>query len=360
VVGPNEETLARMAKANAFAAPGRIVDLTLAGTRTDVMQAALEALLDEPDYDLVIAVAGSSARFHPEILVEAIKRAAVDGARIAAFLTPDAPQAAVELTASGIPCFRTPEACGDAVAAAFARRPAKRPPLHPQHSDSEYFEEWQIDEYESYAILEALGIEAAEHALIPLDAGQSPIEYPVAVKILSSELLHKSDLGGVHIGIENDEELKKSSREIAESVKAAEPNLTFDKLLVQKMVRGVGEALLSFHDDPEAGPMVMLAAGGVLADLLKDRSLRSAPVTRAEAEAMIGEVKSLAALAGYRGKEKGDLRALADAIMAISHAGPDIVSAEVNPLIVLREGEGVKAVDAVVRVRTRGFDDDWI
>jgi len=94
----------------------------------------------------------------------------------------------------------------------------------------------------------------------------------------------------------------------------------------------------------------MLAAGGILAEIHKDRSLRMAPVDRDTALAMIGEVRALKALAGYRGRPRGDLDALADAIVALSQAGAHVVEAEINPLIVRKEGEGVTAVDAVVRI----------
>ena len=95
----------------------------------------------------------------------------------------------------------------------------------------------------------------------------------------------------------------------------------------------------------------MLAAGGIFAEIHKDRALRLAPVDRGEAQAMIAEVKALKALAGYRGRPKGDIGALADAIVAISRAGAEVIETEINPLLVLREGGGVRAVDAVVRLR---------
>src|SRR5581483_10995785 len=129
------------------------------------------------------------------------------------------------------------------------------------------------------------------------------------------------------------------------------PEVKVERLLVQAMAKGLGEVLLSFTRDPDAGPLVMLAAGGILAEIHKDRSLRLAPVDRGEAWAMIGEVKALKALAGYRGRAKGDLEALAQAVVAISHAGAHVVEAEINPLMVKAEGAGVAAVDAVVRVR---------
>src|SRR5581483_10774122 len=129
------------------------------------------------------------------------------------------------------------------------------------------------------------------------------------------------------------------------------PEVKVERLLVQAMAKGLGEVLLSFTRDPDAGPLVMLAAGGILAEIHKDRALRLAPVDRDEAWAMIGEVKALKALAGFRGRARGDLDALADAIVAISKAGAEVVEAEINPLLVAAEGEGVAAVDAVVRIR---------
>ena len=112
--------------------------------------------------------------------------------------------------------------------------------------------------------------------------------------------------------------------------------------------------LIGYRVDADVGPTVMLAAGGILAEIHRDRSLRLAPVDLAEAHAMIGEVAALKALAGYRGKPPGDLDALAQALVALSQLavsdGPAVAEAEINPLIVLPKGEGVVAVDALVRL----------
>ena len=118
------------------------------------------------------------------------------------------------------------------------------------------------------------------------------------------------------------------------------------------MVAGVGEVLAGFRRDPDAGPIVMLAPGGVLAELSGEKALRLAPISEGEAREMIAELKSLKALAGYRNRPAGDFDALAQAISALSRlaAEPDILEAEINPLIVRAAGEGVVAVDALVRV----------
>jgi hypothetical protein len=125
-------------------------------------------------------------------------------------------------------------------------------------------------------------------------------------------------------------------------------------VLVQPMVQGVGEVLIGYRVDPDVGPLIMLAAGGILAEIHRDRSLRLAPIDLAEATAMIGEVASLKAFAGYRGRPAGDLDAVAQALVALSrlamHDGPAVAEAEVNPLIVMPKSEGVIAVDALVRL----------
>ncbi|SEP29396.1 Acyl-CoA synthetase (NDP forming) [Methylobacterium sp. ap11] len=346
---PSEATMVRLADRGVVAPRGRILDLTLAGTRPAVMSAALETVLAAPEFDLVVAVAGSSARFQPDLLVPAITAAATAAVRpLVAFAAPDAPQALAHLAEAGIPSFRTPEACGDAIAAVFGRRPAKAlPPQAGQASG----EPRLLDEAAGYAVLVRLGLPVAAHAVVEAGTTASPIGYPVAVKLLSAEVLHKTELGGVALGIRDDVAFRDAAAGIAGRVSRARPGLAVERLLVQTMASGLGEVLLSVHRDADAGLVVMLAAGGVLAEIHQDRSLRLGPLDHREAVAMIDEVKALRALAGYRGRERGDLDALADALVALSACGPEIVEAEINPLVVRRMGEGVIAVDAVVRVR---------
>jgi acyl-CoA synthetase (NDP forming) len=124
------------------------------------------------------------------------------------------------------------------------------------------------------------------------------------------------------------------------------------RVLVQPMMAGVGEVLAGYRVDPDVGPLVMVAAGGIYTEIYRDRSLRLAPVDAATAAEMIAEVQGLRPLAGYRGKPAGDLAALAEAVAALSQlaAEPDVIEAEINPLIVREQGHGVVAVDAVVRL----------
>jgi acetate---CoA ligase (ADP-forming) len=134
------------------------------------------------------------------------------------------------------------------------------------------------------------------------------------------------------------------------NVRRHRPGTTVARVLVQPMVAGVGEVLIAYRVEPEVGPLVMLAMGGVLTEIYRDRVLRLAPIDLATAREMIAELKGIAALSGFRGRPAGDLAALAQAIVALSQlaSDPAIVEAEVNPLIVRAQGQGVMAVDALV------------
>lgn len=351
VEGPGRTTLARLAQAGVTVAPGRIVDLTLAGTKFAVMKAALDVLLTAPEFDLVVAVPGSSARYEPDLAVRPVIDSAGTGTALAAFVVPEAPEALARLTEAGIPNFRTPEACADAIAAAFNRRArfGERGTLaRPQRPAT------AISELDAYALLARIGLAHARVEALPLDAAATKLEYPVAVKVLSAAIPHKTEAGGVVLNVRNDRELVDAIATIRRNVAQRMPGIPFDRVLVQQMTRGVGEALVGFRRDAQVGPLVMVAAGGVLTEIYRDRSLRTAPVDLATAREMIDEVKAFAALAGYRGRPAGDLGALAEAIMALSRLAlethPMIVEAELNPVMVLEEGQGVLAVDALVTV----------
>ena len=324
------------------------VDLTLAGTRYAVMKGALDELLATPGLDLVVAVPGSSARYEPELAVRPVIDSGSSGKPLAAFVVPEAPQALAMLTAAGVPGFRTPEACADAIAAAFARRirgKPERPPVFQPGAET-------LDELESYELLSRIGIRHAAAEAIDPGSPSPALPYPLAVKVLSRAIAHKSDAGGVVLGVKNRAELIEAVRRIRDEV--TRKGLKAERLLVQAMATGVGEALVGYRVDPQVGPLVMVAAGGVLAEIYRDRSLRLAPVDLATAREMVNEVKGFAALAGYRGQARGDLEALAETVSAMSRlavaAGPAVMEAELNPVVVLEAGRGVLAVDALVRV----------
>jgi acyl-CoA synthetase (NDP forming) len=356
IAPPSGETLARLAAAGNEVKPARIIDLTLAGTRYEAMKAALDILTTAPEFDLILAVVGSSARFHPELAVKPIVDCASAAKPIAAYLVPDAPAALAALSRAGVPSFRTPEACADAVAAALKRR-TPRATASPRSARLTDHAGRFLDDLATYALLDRLGIARAPAVAISILPAQAvpalPFNYPVAVKALSAEIAHKSDVGGVVLGVADGEALMSAMRTIRANVAVRAPGTAIAQALVQPMVSGLGEVLIGYRVDRDVGPLVMVAAGGVLAEIYRDRSLRLAPVDLAIAHEMIAGVRGLAALAGYRSLPAGDLAALAQTIVALSQLATmdaPILEAEVNPLIVKPAGHGVIAVDALVRL----------
>lgn len=362
VSAPSADTVRRLAEVGIEAGEGRLVDLTLAGTRYDVMKAALGVMQTAPEFDLVLATVGSSARFQPDLAVAPV----IDSARehdkpLAAFIVPEAPEALLRLNAAGVPCFRAPESCADVIAAALGRR-APRPdlatPLPFAHQEAGPGAGRTIDEVEAYRLFAHVGVSHAPAAV--LTAGdpvpELPFAYPVVAKVLHPDVAHKTDVGGVVLNIADAEALSAAMAAIRGRVEAARPGVGVRKILVQPMTRGVGEVLVGLRRDPQVGPVVMLAAGGVLTEIYRDRALRLAPVDRDTALEMIGEVKALQALAGYRGRTAGDLGAVADALVAVSRLAllddVTVLEAEINPLMVMADGQGAVAVDALVQLAT--------
>jgi acyl-CoA synthetase (NDP forming) len=212
-----------------------------------------------------------------------------------------------------------------------------------------------LDELAAGALIERLGVRRVPSVVVETGTTQAPalpFSYPVAVKVLSADIAHKSDVGGVALDVGDGAALVDAIRKIATSVAERKPGALLARVLVQPMVAGLGEVLVGYRVDRDVGPLIMVAAGGVLTEIARDRSLRLAPVDLAAARAMIAEVRGLVPLAGYRGRPKGDLDALAHAIVALARFAEDtsVAEAEINPLMVLPAGEGVVAVDALVKL----------
>jgi acetate---CoA ligase (ADP-forming) len=350
VAAPTPETLARIRAATGIdVKPARLIDLTTTGARYEAMKAALDVLTAASEFDLIVAVVGSSARFLPERAVKPIIDCANTEKPIAAYLVPEAPEALAALSAAGVPNFRTPEACANAVAAALGRRAPRAAASAKKHEAPSSAR--LLDEIEAYELLDRLGIACASSVALDVgikDAPVLPFPYPVAVKALSADIPHKTEAGGVELNIRDGNELTAALARICKNVG---PSLA--RVMVQPMVTGLGEVLVGYRVDRDVGPLIMLAAGGVLAEIYRDRSLRLAPVDLTIAHEMIAEVRGLAALAGYRNRPAGDLDALAQTIVALSQlatAQEPMAEAEINPLIVHARGQGVTAVDALVRL----------
>jgi len=315
-----------------------LVDLTLAGTRASVYGPVLEALLGSDHCDVVLAAVGSSAQFHPQLAIEPIlaaRRAHPDKA-LAVFLAPEAPESLRLLAQAGIAAFRTPESCADALAAYLAWRAPR-----------------------AVAAPEA----AFEIPTAPSQRLHSPdeairIPFPVAIKIDSPDIEHKTEVGGVELGLRDAKEAAAAARRVLARVRAARPQAKIEGVVASSMQTGLGEAILGYRLDPQVGPLVLVGAGGTLAEVYRDFALRLAPVKLAEAREMVAEVRGFAPLRGYRNLPRGDLEALAQAVASFSRFAvrPEVAEAEINPLIV--KADGVVGVDLLVVLREGAPADD--
>jgi acyl-CoA synthetase (NDP forming) len=335
---------AAMLEAAKLPSHARLLDMTLAGTKPERVMAGLAALRAAEDTDLALCVVGSSAQFRPHDAVAGIvEGAAIAGKPVAAFLAPQAEASLRLLAEAGIAAFRTPEGAADAIAAYCAWRaprdaqaaeaPAMAIPAAP-------------DEADARALFATLGL-ASDSVVIQHDVPDG-LRYPVAVKILSPDIAHKTEVGGVALNIPDAATLRATAAAMRARVAQAAPDARLTGVLVQPMAKGLAEAILGFRRDPEVGPVVLLGAGGVLSELHRDIALRLAPVDLEEARAMIAEVRALTPLTGWRNLPRGDLDALAQAVVAVSRlAALDVVrEAEINPLIIHAEGAGVTVADA--------------
>ncbi len=316
-------------------ATAKMTDTTLAGAKKDTVVAALDEARAADDADLAVAVIGSSAQFRPQDAVAGVL--ASSGPRpLAAFLLPQADASLRLLAEAGIAAFRTPESCADAVRT-FLDWQAPRAAVVTEPPAIA----WDTrDEPGARAVFAALGI--ADHAVV-IDPEHLPeLRYPVAVKAVSVALAHKTEAGAVALNVADAAGVRAACAEMR-------GRLGEVGFIAQPMVRGLAEAILGFRVDPLVGPVVVLGAGGVLAEVYRDVVLRTAPVSEAEAMQMVAEVRGFAPIRGYRGMRRGDIAALARAVAAMSRlAGSDVTEAEINPLMVMPEGEGVVMVDALV------------
>ncbi len=361
IVGPPQGLVDWLKPLGIAAGDGKLVDLTLAGAKPEIVAGTIERLLADDGNDAAIFVVGSSAQFNPELAVEPLLKFAKSAKPFAVSLTPTAEKSLALLTAAGVPAFRHPESCAEAMAICLLRPSPQPVPVlaEPTRAALDALEAGRVsgfDERRAADFFRALGVPVAKSLAIPdakrIVAAVAEIGGPVALKILSADIAHKTEAGGVALGLTDGQAAAVAAREIEKRVKAHRPDAKLEGFLVQKMERGLAEVIVGFRRDPLVGPTITVGLGGVLAEIYKDAATRLAPVDEAEAREMIGEVKGLATIRGYRNLPLGDVDALAKSIAAFStlahKAFGDVSEAEINPLLVKRDGEGVVTVDGLV------------
>lgn len=206
-------------------------------------------------------------------------------------------------------------------------------------------------EYEAKALLSAWGIPVPKSV-----SGQEDIKQEVAklvppfvLKVISPDILHKSDVGGVVVGLKNEKEIEQALNGIKMSISNKAPHAKIEGFLLEEMAPNGVEVIIGGINDPQFGPAVMFGIGGVAVELLKDVAFRLAPIKRSEALEMMKEVKSYPLLTGFRGMSPVDIKELANTIAKVSEVISEldgIKEIEINPLIAPEKG--VIAVDARV------------
>ena len=343
------------------------IDVTLAGLQPNVLRGCIEALQDSPTYDSFVIIVGSSGVAQPSLMADAIGACLTRSDKpVIAYVSPHAPAAASLLTARGVPAFAAPESCAVALAGMLRTAGWKPPvdggrlPTGVSPSIGKNLDDLPVgslDEAQAKALFTRFGMPCVAETIVTSgkDAESAALAFarPVALKILTGEITHKSDVGGVAINVAP-EAIAARLAEMKQTV-AARTGHTVSRFLVQEMVPPGGVELILGLKRDALGTAILLGLGGVTAELYDDTALALLPpvggLTREAALALVHKLKAWPLLDGYRGRPKADVAALADAIVAFAgmadELGNRLVEAEINPLFVLPAGQGVRAADGV-------------
>ena len=343
-----------------FAAPRNPVDVTAQFFNDlSLVPRFTKEMLDRGGFDGLVgfwtSVAGSP--FLGEPLLERLKEtmaAYPDRLFIQSLVAPEAMRRRYE--AAGFPCFEDPTRAVTAMAAmmwfgdAFARRRVASPtPPSPEALSTD-----GIGEHAAKAILQRWGLPMVEDALVVDAAGAAAaadrFARPVAMKIASADIAHKTDIGGVMLGVDGSAAAAQAFERIMAAVSAAAPNATLDGVLISPMVSDGVDCIVGAKIDPVFGPVVLFGLGGVYAEVLRDIACRPGPIGPAAAREMIDEIAGAELLKGARGDATSDLDALAQtisnlSIFAAAHAD-QIESVEMNPVRAMPDG--CLALDALI------------
>lgn len=334
-------------------------DFTLAGRFT-------EAMIKEGNYQSVLGFftyTGGAPSIAPKLReqLKAVRAKYPDRLYVLTILADK--EKVREYEADGFSIFEDPSRAVSAIAAmgrfgqAFAQAPKLPAPVVPTIT----LPETAVSEAQAKQILAQAGIPITpERACAHLeDAVQAARElgYPVVLKILSPDILHKSEMGGVLLNVQSERAVREGYATLIERAATAAPGARIEGVLVAKQISGGVECILGIHRDPVFGPIAMFGLGGIFVEILKDVTFRRCPFGEDVAEEMIRSVRGAPLLLGARGRPAVDIKALAQALARLSAlavaAGPRLQSIDLNPVFALPAGEGVFAADAVIEVAPR-------
>ena len=349
-----------------YASPRNPVDITAqAFNDLTLVRANLDMMLEEGTYGAIVTfftfVAAARAMVGPiSETLQAAKRRHPDCLLVLSIVGP--PEIVRRYEETGCPVFEDPSRAVRVVDAlsrfseAFARHtsvPVLPPGATPLPAPP-------IGEYAAKRILAEAGLPVVKERLCSTAneavSAATELGFPVALKIASPDILHKTEVGGVELGLATADDVAQAFAAVTGRARLARPDARITDVLVSRMVTGGVETILGVQDDPTFGPVVMFGLGGIFVDTLKDVAFRVAPFADDEAHRMMRELKGFRLLEGVRGRPRCDLDALAAALSALSrfaaaHAG-HLQSAELNPVVVLPEGRGLVALDALIMTKS--------
>jgi acetate---CoA ligase (ADP-forming) len=369
----SEETLDRLREIFPEEASVRNPVDMIASATAESYRVALEIVLEDPGVDAAIAA------FVPPL---GVRQSDVASAIVKAHEThPETPVLAVlmgreglpegraELRQSGVPAYIFPESAARALGvmhrrARWLKRPVEAPARFPVERDAATAlldrarteGRSRLLEHEAYQLLEAYGIPVVDHALArtedeAVEAAEA-MGGPVVLKLVSPQVSHKTEVGGVQLELEGADEVRSGYRRILSSIAQKAPDAEIAGILVSRFLSGGRELILGMNSDPSFGPVLMFGLGGIYVETFRDVSFRLPPVTSLDAREMMEQIRSFPLLEGVRGEAGVRLEAIADAIQRLSQLCLDhdrIDALDVNPF--LATPEGGFAVDARVQLR---------
>jgi len=337
------------------------IDVTLAGLKPELLRSAINVLLQSKSYDALTIIVGSSGLAMPELMAGAIQDCLPNSDKpVIAFVSPHAPEVGALLTQRGVPAFAAPESCTAALVAMLKVGQFKEPVEAASIAANVAVDDLtsgSLDEAQAKQLFNRFGVSCAPERIVTTpaqaEAAARELGGRVVLKILSSKITHKTEVGGVAVNL-TPETVGARLTAMAADVEAR-AGVRPDRFLVQEMVGAGTELILGMHRDA-LGTAILLGMGGVTAELFKDTTMRLLPpdggLSRTEAMAMAQELKTWPLLDGFRGRPKADVDALVTAIVAFSEMaaqlGDRLIEAEANPVFVLPQGQGVRAADGVV------------
>ena len=361
VINPGPSMSKLMKQYNIPYNDNKLVDLTIAGAKPEIVNDVIKEFMENKNCDLVVMVVGSSAKFRPDQAIEPLLKWANNSKPLVVYVAPDAPEALQLLNKNGIASFRTPESCAEGIKAYLNN---KSPKIIDNNYEQINFNKIKtilksvkyknLTEFEALKVFDIMGIKTVRSKIVSniLKSRELTMEFgfPLVMKILSSQIQHKTDTGGVELNITSEADLKNRHKKLCkvfDKLEVENPNREF---LLQKMETGISEIILGYRVDELVGPIIVIGSGGVLSEIYDDKSVRIAPVDFKEAKKMINEVKSLVTITGYRGLPRADINILAKAIVDMSQLASikAIKEAEINPVLIKEGQEGIVAVDGLI------------